>query len=293
MSLTPYYEQDGLTIYCGECGQIMEDVLDDNSVDLTVTSPIYDNLRDYNGYTFDFEAIAQQLWRVTKKGGVVVWVVGDATIDGSETLTSFKQAIRFREIGFNVHDTMIWHKRNPIPGKSNRYTAAFEYMFIFSKEGVLKFSPLKQDLTKQSIDRQRYKKRNRFRVANGETKPQNTQTFHKQTKKQNVWSFSSGTGNTSKDRTVFAHPATFPEALAYDHILSWSNPDDIVLDPMLGSGTTIKMAQALGRQGIGIDISEDYCRIAVERLRQPSFFSIPSNGRVKTETKPKQQMSLF
>ena len=87
----------------------------DGFIDLTVTSPPYDNLRAYSGYSFDFEAVAKELYRVTKQGGVVIWVVGDATIKGSETGTSFRQALFFKEIGFNLHDTMIYAKNSYVP----------------------------------------------------------------------------------------------------------------------------------------------------------------------------------
>jgi DNA modification methylase len=128
-------------IICGDCLEVMKKI-PDGSVDLVLTSPPYDNLRTYNGYNFDFEGIAKELHRVTKDGGVIVWVVGDATIKGSETGTSFKQALYFKEIGFNLHDTMIYHKNNYPPLTHNRYEQCFEYMFVFSKRYLKSFNPI-------------------------------------------------------------------------------------------------------------------------------------------------------
>ena len=86
----------------GNCVDVM-DVFPANSIDMTITSPPYDNLRIYKGFSFPFDSVARQLFRITKEGGVVVWIVSDATIDGSETCTSFRQALKFVECGFNLH----------------------------------------------------------------------------------------------------------------------------------------------------------------------------------------------
>ena len=240
--------------------------LEDNSIDLTVTSPPYDNLRTYNGYTFDFEGIARELYRVTKQGGVVVWVVGDATIKGSETGTSFKQALFFKEIGFNLHDTMIYLKNNPPPvGGHNRYFQNFEYMFVFSKG-----SPIRKNL----ITRKRRNKHNDTRVSRVKSFTRDKSgnfvkkyiEFKDQVKKGNVWEYIVGGGNSVE--YGIKHPATFPEKLAEDHILSWSNEGDTVLDPMAGSGTTLKMAKKNGRSYIGIEISEEYIDIINKRLAE-------------------------
>ena len=120
-------------IICGDCVEVMKS-WPEECIDLTVTSPPYDDLRDYRGYTFDFESIARELYRVTKPGGVVVWVVGDATINGSETGTSFRQALYFKDVcGFKLHDTMIYKKKASRFPDTNRYYQVFEYMFVFSK----------------------------------------------------------------------------------------------------------------------------------------------------------------
>ena len=246
----------------GDCLGVMK-TLEDNSVDLTVTSPPYDNLRDYNGYTFDFEGIAKELYRVTKQGGVVVWVVGDATIKGSETGTSFKQALYFKEIGFNLHDTMIYHKLCYVPLTHNRYEQTFEYMFVFSKGKPKTFNPR----MKPNVEAGK-KISGGFRHNGTDLKP-----MHKAGQKikdfsidTNVWSTKVGWNHSYTDEIVKGHPAVFPEKLAEDHILSWSNEGDTVLDPFAGSGTTLKTAKKNNRNYIGIEISEEYCKIAEERV---------------------------
>jgi DNA modification methylase len=248
-------------IYNMDCMKGMK-LLDDNSIDLTVTSPPYDNLRTYNGFSWDFEGIAKELYRVTKDGGVVVWIVGDATIKGSETGTSFKQALYFKEIGFNLHDTMIWHKSNPVPQfpTIKRYTNAFDYMFVFTKGSIKTFSPIMENCKTAGaiIDRSTTSE---FAMQSAD-RPRNKKTVVKNKKRlQNVWNI--GVGSKNKE-----HPAIFPEALAQDHILSWSNEGDLVLDPFIGSGTTAKMAKLNNRNYIGFEISKDYCEIAEKRLAE-------------------------
>ena len=233
----------------------------DGSVDLTVTSPPYDNLRTYNGYVFDFEGIAKELFRVTKEGGVVVWVVGDATIKGSETGTSFKQALYFKDIGFNLHDTMIWRKNGVgACGSNYAYWQAFEYMFVFSKGKPKSTNRIKDKVNKTAgmMSRRTHGGRTRKYGAT-EKKPVNK--TEKLGYRENVWKYQPGNIN---ERT--GHPAPFPEQLAHDHIISWSSEGDTVLDPMMGSGTTGKVAKILKRKFIGIEISEEYFKIAKERI---------------------------
>ena len=265
--MTPYYDKDGIILYCSECSKVMADVLPDDSVDLTVTSPPYDNLREYDGYEFNFEAIAQQLWRVTKPGGVVVWVVGDMSSEFSESLTSFKQALFFAECGFNLLDTMIYLKN----GGNNvgihnwrNYPQEFEYMFVFSSGKPNTFNPIRDKINRKFGN----KIRGTQRKPNGqlETVHGVGKIYRKYGYRTNVWTYSAGYMLSSKDKISFNHPATFPEALARDHIISWSNPGDIVLDPMCGSGTVPKMCVETGRQCIGIDISEKYCKLSRQRI---------------------------
>jgi len=231
--------------------------MEDNFIDLTVTSPPYDNLRTYNGYSFDFETIAKELYRVTKQGGVVVWIVGDATIKGSESGTSFKQALYFKEIGFNLHDTMIYQKDNcPFPSK-NRYYANFEYMFILTKNKLKTFNPI-IDRVNKSYGR---KISGTNRQKNGTTSPIKNigKNIEKYGVRFNNWLISDGYRQKN-------HPAVFPEQLANDHIISWSNENDLVYDPFMGSGTTAKMAIINNRNWIGSEMSEEYCKIIEERL---------------------------
>ena len=245
----------------GDCLEVMK-TLEDNSIDLTVTSPPYDNLRTYNGYTFDFEGIAKELYRVTKQGGVVVWVVGDATIKGSETGTSFKQALYFKEIGFNLHDTMIWEKQTftATGALKTRYAQVFEYMFIFTKGKIKTFNPIKDRPTKGVR-----KKDGTVRQIDGTTKKQSSIGkiyADKEAQRFNVWRINTEVSNNNR-----FHPAQFSEKLAEDHILSWSNPDDVVMDCLAGSGTTGIMAHKNGRKFILIETSETYCDIIKERFK--------------------------
>lgn len=245
----------------GDCLEVMK-TFEQGSIDLTVTSPPYDNLRDYKGYSFDFDGIAKELFRITKEGGVVVWVAGDATIKGSETGTSFKQAIYFKEIGFNLHDTMIWSKQTftATGALKTRYAQTFEYMFVFSKGKVKTFNPIKDKPNKsfgKKIHGSVTQKDGSMKLVttNGNLIPEFGQRF-------NVWNVNTEVSNSLR----CGHPAPFPEKLAEDHILSWCNEGDTVLDPMCGSGTTLKMAKKNNRNYIGIEVSEEYCKIAQERL---------------------------
>ena len=239
----------------GDCLEEMAKI-PDGSIDMVLTSPPYDNLRDYKGYTFNFEGIAKELYRVLKDGGVVVWVVGDATIKGSETGTSFKQALYFKEIGFNLHDTMIYKKEIPTWNiTSKRYRQNVEYMFILSKGVVETFRPIEDQKVKNMSPRMCKSNRN------GEPKYELYVPKKEYTCRGNVWTYAVGGAKT-------IHPAPFPEKLAEDHILSWSNEGDTVLDPMAGSGTTLKMAKKNNRNFIGIEISSDYIAIAKKRIEE-------------------------
>lgn len=247
-------------IYNEDCLDTMRR-MEDNFIDLTVTSPPYDNLRTYNGYVFGFEAIAKELYRVTKEGGLVVWVVGDATVKGSETGTSFRQALYFKEIGFNLHDTMIYQKRCYLPQNQHpRYSPTFEYMFILSKGYPKTFNP-QQEKAKGGISKGRGQKQ-----VNDEYRHENNKIMLKGIKKRktNIWEYS--TGGKVKGIKNKKHPAIFPEQLASDHIVSWSNENDVVYDPFMGSGTTAKMARINNRNYIGSEISSEYCAIISERL---------------------------
>jgi DNA modification methylase len=249
-------------IWLADCTELLKR-FEDESVDLVVTSPPYDNLRNYKGFKFPFEDIASELTRVIKPGGVIVWVVNDATIEGSESGTSFRQALHFRGLGLNIHDTMIFRKRNPVPQiYRKRYTNEFEYMFVFSKGLVETHNPMMVECLHAGLELgtttyKNYSKNDQVRskIANPV----------KDTKlKGNVWEYV--VGKNKEDQEAKEHPAPFPCELARDHILSWSNEGDVVLDPMCGSGTTCKVAAQLNRRFIGIDISEQYVQLAKSRM---------------------------
>lgn len=222
----------------------------DAFIDLVVTSPPYDDLRTYNGYSFDFEAIAEQLFRVVKDGGVVVWVVGDATKNGSESGSSFRQALFFMSLGFRLHDTMIFEKNSstyPASARSNRYSQIFEYMFIFSK-GKPKSAKLICDKPNKWAGHKDFSGKLKNPVPD----------FSPRT---NIWRYVTSFNGVK-------HPAPFPEQLAIDHILSWSDEGDVIYDPFMGSGTTAKAAEITGRAWLGSEISSEYVETAEKRLKE-------------------------
>ena len=246
----------------GDCLEMMKGI-PDGSVDLTVTSPPYDNLRSYNGNNEQWgervwKSVLADLYRVTKDGGVVVWVVGDATIKGSETGTSFKQALWAMECGFNLHDTMIYQKSTP-PLTHNRYEQNFEYMFVFSRgkprvfNGIRELREYKDNRENKAFGKNRDDSVNRGYSSKDDTRL-----------KRNVWKIFAGGG--SSDKCASKHPAIFPEQLAHDHIISWSNEGDAVFDPFMGSGTTGKMAKVMNRNFIGIELDPNYFKIAEKRI---------------------------
>ena len=250
----------------GSCQEELSN-LSDEYVDLTVTSPPYDNIRNYNGYIFgkeDFTKIVSELYRVTKKGGVVVWIVGDAVIKGSETGTSFRHALGFMEGGFKLHDTMIYEKNTssfPARRNGNRYTQIFEYMFVFCKDKI-KTANLICDKPNKWAGVTNWGK-NTHRNKEGElVETKDIKPVPDFSPRNNIWKYIVGKNYNSSDKESHKHPAIFPEKLAEDHILSWSNEGDIVLDPFMGSGTTCKMAKKNKRKYIGIDISKEYCQLA-------------------------------
>ena len=243
-------------IYNENCLETMAK-MPDCFVDLTVTSPPYDNLREYKGYTFDFESVTKELYRVTKQGGVVVWVVGDETSKFNESGTSFRQALFFKEVGFNLLDTMIYYKQNYAPAYPTlkRYANQFEYMFVFSKGKPNTFNPIQKEKVRNKEEKVAY------RQKDGSLKRKIKEKGRETKDASNVWEFSVG-GNLT------GHPAIFPEQLANDHIISWSNENDLVYDCFMGSGTTAKMALLNNRKFIGSEISEEYCKIAETRIKE-------------------------
>ncbi|MBI2967559.1 MAG: site-specific DNA-methyltransferase [Bacteroidetes bacterium] len=262
-------------IYNENCIQTMSR-MPDNFIDLIITSPPYDDLRtynnrvkgvqsDYNGYTFPFEDIARELYRVTKEGGVVVWVVGDATIEGNETGTSFRQALFFKECGYNLFDTMIYLKppRGAV-GNNNTYWQSFEYMFILSKGYPKTINLIKDRENKEARKGDNGTKR----LQNGELLQLKRGGYSEFGRRTNVWEYNIGKGHSANDEFAHEHPAIFPEKLAKDHIVSWSNIGDFIYDPMIGSGTVAKMCIVTDRNYLGSEINRDYCKIANRRISQ-------------------------
>jgi len=245
-------------------------------VDLTVTSPPYDDLRIYEG-SLDWgehiwKPVIEKLYQITKVGGVVVWVVGDSTVKGSETGTSFKQALYFMQIGFRLHDTMIYKKNNYMPLNHNRYDSEFEYMFVFSKGKPKTFNPLLQKC-KTAGASYNYVTRSSAssKEKNGALRSRDKKMTTKEYKyKGNIWGYDVGKNKGSKD-DIWTHPATFPEQLAKDHIISWSNEGDMVFDPFMGSGTTGKMAKMVKRNYIGIEQVKSYFIMSKERIANVVF----------------------
>jgi len=243
------------TIYNEDCLKTMKR-MQDCFVDMIITSPPYDDLRNYQGYNFNFKKIANELYRILKSGSILVWVVGDATINGSETGTSFKQALYFKQIGFNLHDTMIWNKTNPMPQiQHNRYSQTFEYMFILSKGKIKTFNPI---LINSKNSGQHYSYTAKHPKENSQRIKKD---FYINNKKRlyNLW-------NMAVDKTKIKHPAKFPVQLAKRHILSWSNENDIIYDCFIGSGTSAVASLILNRKFIGSEVSKEYTETANKRL---------------------------
>jgi len=247
-------------ILLGDAAKVLKD-FNDGCIDLIVTSPPYDNLRTYNGFVFDFESIARELYRITTLGGVVVWIVNDQTIDGDKSGTSFKQALYFKKIGFKLYDTMIYAKTGICNPQPNKYHQIFEYMFVFSKGLPKTFNGL--------MDRQNLHVGSTHLVSTKRTgnkiSRRKKYIISEYGLRYNIWTYSQG-GKFEGGIADLGHPAVFPQQLAEDHIKSWSNEGDLVLDPFCGSGTTLKAAHQLNRKWIGIEISPKYVQLAKKRL---------------------------
>lgn len=268
--MTPYYQDSAVTIYHGDCREILPEL---PKVDLILTSPPYDDLRNYGGHGFDFETCASAIAPRLKDGAVIAWIVNDQTISGSESLSSFKQAIFFHDsLGLNLHDTMIYEKAGcPFP-EVNRYYPVAEFMFVLSR-GKPKTANLitdqKNNWSGGKVARFHSDRQKTGEVAsNSAFKIAPNRTVKEFGVRGNIWRYSVGRGNTTDFAPAFEHPAMFPEKLASDHIRSWSNPGELILDPFMGSGTTLRAAKDLGRKAIGIEIEERYCEIAAKRMAQ-------------------------
>jgi len=262
-------------VICGNSIDLMG-LIPDNSIDLTVTSPPYDNLRTYKGkikddvvfddyFSFPFVDMSKELFRITKDGGLVVWVVNDQIVDGGESGNSFRQALKFQEVGFKIYDTMIYHKNGaPFP-ETGRYSQVFEYMFVFLKGKKPNTVNIIKDKENRWAGVSNFGTRS-ARTKDGDIKKMKSYPVANFGSRYNIWYINNGSGWTTKDKYAFEHPAMFPESLAEDHILSWSKESDLVFDPMCGSGTTLKMAKLNGRNFIGFDINQEYVDISNKRI---------------------------
>ena len=248
-------------IYCGDNCDLLGQ-LPRECIDLVVTSPPYDDMRTYGGHSWDFFGVAWQLKRVLKPGGVIVWIVADATKDGSETGSSMEQALHFKRLGLNLHDTMIYKQAGTgAKGSNLAYWQAWEYMFVLSSGAPKAVNRL--------ADRANAKagmmaaSGNSAKVAAVGTRAERGERFVPEfSVRQNVWELPAHDGAGTE------HPAPFHFDIARDHIATWSNPGDLVLDPFSGSGTTAKAAKELGRRFLGLEINQEYCAIAERRIAQ-------------------------
>lgn len=264
-------------LYLGDNVTILKDNVTDGSIDLTITSPPYDNLRDYTGFTWNFEELLSQLWRVTCDGGIVMWNVADQTVNGSETGTSMRQAIKFIDSGWKLHDTMIYEKGNFSNPSSNRYHQIWEYVFIFSKGKPKTFNPIKDKPTTgmQSPDHARLITfgKNTVRQKDGTMAQRGTRKeYSDYGMRTNIWRMK--TAGQENPCQAIDHPAKMPSMLAHDHIISWSNPGDIILDPFAGCGTTGIEALKLGRKFVGIEISNEYFQLMNTSIKDLEALSL-------------------
>ena len=266
-NIKPYYKNELTTIYNGDCLEVMDYLIEqDIKFDAIITSPPYDDIKNYNKtleWNFEkFKKVSNRLYNLLKKGGVIIWVVGDKTSNGSESLTSFKQAIYFNEIGLNLHDTMIYKKKNYTPLTHNRYEQEFEYIFCFSKGKPITFNPIKIPCTyagTETFGKPSYYKTNDDKPI----KSKNKLIINDYKIKGNIFEYNTGsmfTGNIN-------HPAMFPFGLAEDMIKSWTNKNDLILACFAGSFTTNVISEQLGRRSIGIELEQKYCNIGIKRLQ--------------------------
>jgi site-specific DNA-methyltransferase (adenine-specific) len=258
---TPFYSLNDISIYNADCLDYLK-TLPDNSIKFTLTSPPYDDIRDYKGYSFPFEDIAQELWRTTQVGGVIAWNVADATVKGSETGTSMRQALHFMSLGFRLHDTMIYAKKNPMPAgvSSKRYHQSWEYVFILSKDAPETFNPIMVKAKFGHLEANM-----KHRGKDGEIKYTKTKR-NEFTKVRNIFEYNIGGGHSTRDKVAFGHPALMPEQLAHDMIATWTNEGDQVFDPFTGAGTTAKMCLLSNRKFHGTELSLEYCELVEKRL---------------------------
>ena len=275
----PFYSQNDINIYNNNCLDYLKS-LPDNSIKFTLTSPPYDDIRDYKGFSCPLEDIAKELWRTTKLGGVIAWNVADATVKGSETGTSMRQALYFMSLGFRLHDTMIYAKKNPMPAgvSSKRYHQAWEYVFILSKDAPETFNPIMVKAKFGHLEANM-----KHRGKDGEIKYTKTKR-NEFTKVRNIFEYNIGGGHSTKDKVAFGHPALMPEQLAHDMITTWTNEGDAVFDPFTGAGTSAKMCLLSNRKFHGTELSLEYCELIKTRIELTLNPQVPLEKPKKSKT---------
>lgn len=268
--LTPYYSDATNTLYHGDCADVLPYL--EASPDLVITSPPYGLVRTYGGgaKVFDFDRVADAIVRAMGEGSVLVWIVTDTIANSSKTGASFTQALGFMDRGLWLHDTMIWQKNSPGVWTPNRYQQDWEYMFVFSKgappktANMIQDRPIVSSLRPQKTTWDKGRHGDESKIA----KP-HTVVYKAEALRSSIWYFPTGGGSAAPDfPRAHEHPAIFPIRLIKDHIRTWSNEGDIVLDPMSGSGTVLRAAKDMHRIGVGVEINESYCKLAIDRLAQ-------------------------
>ena len=266
----PDYYDESVELYHGDCTKLLSQL--NLHANLIITAPPIEHSKDVDYKSFDFDLVANVCVNTLSEGGVMVWIVSDSTIKGSETGNSFKQALSFIERGLRLHDTMIFEKRHPRLTTNNRYMNAWEYMFVFSK-GEPSVANMIIDRPNVTAGKGRYKSlgsgrdKSKIEITNLENR-----IVQEYSKRTNIWDYAVGYNHSAPDyKNAHQHPAIFPLALAQDHILTWSNPGDLVLDPMCGSGTTLRAAKNLNRYAVGIEINKKYIDLIKERMAQNVF----------------------
>lgn len=275
--MKPYYADNLVTLFHGDCREVMPRL---SLVECVLTSPPYGAVRDYKGFQWDFETVADGIVSLVANSGTVIWIEGDQVANGDESGDTFRHALGFKARGLKLHDTMIYEKAGVTYPDSNRYLPSFEYMLVFVKGKLQTFNPLKDRLnvtagsTVHGTQRERDGSMTLFKSQDGKI----IQRYGLRT---NIWRYPTGRGVSSNELIAHEHPAIFPYNLAKDHLLTWTNEGDCVLDPFTGSGTTLRAAKDLGRRAIGIEIEEKYCEIAARRLEvaQPALFTTPTKER--------------
>jgi len=272
------YQRENLkvnNVYNMNCIQGMA-AMDAESVDLCVTSPPYDDLRTYNDsskWDFNvFKDVAQALTRVLKPGGVIMWNVNDATINGSETGSSFRQCLYFMdECGLKLHDTMIYQKTGTAFAsgpKSVRYTQVFEYCFVLSKGKPKTINLIEDKKNKWAGIHSWGNATSRTKTGEMKDPGKHSKPIKEFGVRNNIWIIKNSGGFGQSSKEAYKHPATMPEELARGHILTWSNPGDVVIDPFMGSGTTLAMAHESHRKFIGFEIDEEYYTMCQSRIKK-------------------------